>query len=206
MDTEKAPFSQLKSQLFGPKSQSFCWKVPFQRSYFLSEFSPWPLVLSPPYPSPPRQRWAKWRPPSFDIYLDLLPNRSSDTAFVFKKGRTGRLMLTTLDLWEGRGRGHDFCLRFFKKVRSFTPSDFRSGIRSLSTDLQVSMPTSAPRSILQNNCPSHLLLFLFASIGKLFPEPELWILIYLLRHTFTPPPPPTHTPRHIQHAFTTSIY
>jgi hypothetical protein len=34
-----------------------------------------------------------------------------------------------------------------------------------------------------------LLLFLFASIGKLFPEPELWILIYLLRHTFTPPIP-----------------
>jgi hypothetical protein len=27
----------------------------------------------------------------------------TDTAFVFKKGKIGRLTLTTLDLWEGRG-------------------------------------------------------------------------------------------------------
>jgi hypothetical protein len=32
-----------------------------------------------------------------------------------------------------RGRGHNLCLRFFKKVRSFTPTDLRSGILSLSS-------------------------------------------------------------------------
>ncbi len=30
-----------------------------------------------------------------------------DIAYLKKKGRIGRLVLTTLDLWEGRGRRHD---------------------------------------------------------------------------------------------------
>ncbi len=81
--------------------------------------------------------------------------------FILKKGRIERLLLTTLDLWEGRGRrqvvfyiksvevhlstsgsttidndcrrGRNLCLLFFKKVWSFIPSDLRSGIRSLSS-------------------------------------------------------------------------
>jgi hypothetical protein len=44
-------------------------------------------------------------------YLRHIPLPSiqqvEDKAFVFKKGRTGRLTLTTLDLWEGRGRRQD---------------------------------------------------------------------------------------------------
>ncbi len=71
----------------------------------------------------------------------------------YKKGRIGRLMLTTLELRESRiflhwkckspsfdsgidnhrSRGHDLCIRFFKKIRSFTLSDLRSDIRSQSS-------------------------------------------------------------------------
>jgi hypothetical protein len=74
----------------------------------------------------------------------------------FKKGKIGRLMLTTLDLWKSRGighdvffwkckgwsldividndpgRGNDLCLRVFKKVWSFTHFGRRLGIRSVS--------------------------------------------------------------------------
>ncbi len=34
-----------------------------------------------------------------------------------KKGRIVRLMLTTSDLWNSRGRGHDLWFQFFEKVR-----------------------------------------------------------------------------------------
>ncbi len=42
-------------------------------------------------------------------------------------------MLTTFDLWKGRGRRHDLWFWFFEKVRPFTPFDLRSGIRSMSS-------------------------------------------------------------------------
>jgi hypothetical protein len=59
------------------------------------------------------QRWAKWWSPTFDIHIPLPSTQQvADTAFVFKKGRIGRLMLTTLDLWEGRGRRRDFFYTF----------------------------------------------------------------------------------------------
>jgi hypothetical protein len=87
----------------------------------------------------------------------LLPLSLSATSLTFKKkGRIVRLMLTTLDLWKGRGRrhdvflhwkfksrsldsvididrcrGHNLCLRFLKKVGSFTPFVRRSGFRSV---------------------------------------------------------------------------
>ncbi len=106
--------------------------------------------------------------------LSLPPTQPvNDIAYLLKKGRIERWMLTTLDLWEGRGRSHDvfyiesvkvplltsgsttinngrgrahdLCLRFFKKLWSFTPSDLRSGVR---TDLQMSMPTSGSQGVL----------------------------------------------------------
>jgi hypothetical protein len=42
-----------------------------------------------------------------------------DIAYLFKKGRIGRLMLTTLGLWEGRGRRHDVFLHLKCKSPSF---------------------------------------------------------------------------------------
>jgi hypothetical protein len=45
------------------------------------------------------------------------------TAFVFKKGRIGRLTLNTLDLWKGRGRRHDV---FYVESVKVPPSTLRS--------------------------------------------------------------------------------
>jgi hypothetical protein len=41
-----------------------------------------------------------------------------DIAYLFKKGMIERLMLTTLDLWEIRGRRHDvfFTLKVYKLI------------------------------------------------------------------------------------------
>jgi hypothetical protein len=59
-------------------------------------------------------------------YLGHIPLPSTQQvdakAFVFKKGRIERLMLTTLDHWEGRGRRHDV---FYIESVKVPPSTLR---------------------------------------------------------------------------------
>jgi hypothetical protein len=69
------------------------------------------------------------------FYLRPIPLPSTqqvdDIAFVFKKGRVARSMLTTFDLWKGRGRGHDLWFRFFEKVPHSTSRSTMIGVDGL---------------------------------------------------------------------------
>ncbi len=107
----------------------------------------------------------------------------------------GRLMLTTLGLWEGRGRRHDvfyiesvkvppstsgsttitvegtiFAFGFSKKVRSFTPSDLRSRIPSLSSIQPICKCWCPPLGKVavsgKKSYQNHVLSFLWHVVGS----------------------------------------
>ncbi len=119
------------------------WET-FQRSHgtFSSQLAKEVLHLPPPLPRPPP-------PPCItdvccdhnhrDRYLDqhqhrpLEKSRYKARCFSFiesEKFDPRKSGLSTND--KDHGRGQDLCLRFFEKVRSFTPFDRWSGIRSVS--------------------------------------------------------------------------
>ncbi len=109
------------------------------------------------------QRWAKWHLLPSTYTSTFYPTGRRHTFCLKKKGKIGRLMLTILDIWEGRGRRHNVFYIESVKVHPSTsgsitlPSVFQKSTiyqtfrpqvgYSIAvehpTDLQVSMPTSA---------------------------------------------------------------
>jgi hypothetical protein len=81
----------------------------------------------------------------------------------------------TIDDWQRSTtvavKGNDLCLRFLKKVRSFTPSDLRSGIRSLSSIRPICKCRCPP--LLTKNSKSLSLLF---AVGPGCLQLLAWIL------------------------------
>ncbi len=89
------------------------------------------------------------------FYLRPIPLPSTqqvdDIAFVFKKGRVARSMLTIFDLWKGRGRGHDLWFRFFEKVPHSTSRSTMIGVDGLIFENDRPFSCIAQRMWLRNS-------------------------------------------------------